>query len=278
MYIGTRAGARSYRTVDLALKRKLRKPQLRRLQRDEIDRCPAEHLCLTRHEGVEIGDDSGHRLSRVYVVLAGLKDNGARSIGSDDLVEPAVHILDVRAAEAAVDHRHRRHVGCETAPPFDYARRADEKHLTGCRWRGPIGFQKPVNFRSERPLQDRIRSWLCLSSSAGGKQSQREGAPDNAPKRGGVGRGHEQSRLKASTRRASAGRPGGRPGSRAARYRLPVRAVNSGEPAASAIGAQTHLSVLRHRPSEPFVAQCTSRCPKARRAYSRSSERYCGGL
>ena len=206
MYIGTRAGARSYRTVDLALKRKLRKPQLRRLQRDEIDRCPAEHLCLTRHEGVEIGDDSGHRLSRVYVVLARVKDNGARSIGSDDLVEPAVHILDVRAAEAAVDHRHRRHVGCETAPPFDYARRADEKHLTGCRWRGPIGFQKPVNFRSERPLQGRICRWLCLGSSAGGKQSQREGAPDNAPKRAGVGRGHEQSRVISSTRRAPASR------------------------------------------------------------------------
>src|SRR2546423_6466420 len=122
MYIGTRAGARSYRTVDLALKRKLRKPQLRRLQRDEIDRCPPEHLGLTRHEGLEIGDHSGHRFSRVYVVLARVKDDGARSIGSDDLVEPAAHIFDVRATEPAVDHRHRRHVGCATLPPFNYAR------------------------------------------------------------------------------------------------------------------------------------------------------------
>src|SRR2546430_11404160 len=49
----------------------------RRLQRDEIDRCPPERLRLARHEGVEIGDDSGHRLSRVYVVLARVKDNDA---------------------------------------------------------------------------------------------------------------------------------------------------------------------------------------------------------
>ena len=54
-----------------------------------------------------------------------------------------------------------------------------------------------------------------------------------------------------SYRRLGEHPPAGRSGCRPARYRLPVRAVNSGEPAASAIGAQTHLCILRHRPSEP---------------------------
>ena len=137
MQIGAISGFGSYRSINGSLLLELSEPRLRWLGRDEENWYGSPRLVLKRHKGIEVGRNAADGLTGCDVVLAGVEDYGSRLVGSDDLVEPAIHVLDLGATEATIENSEWRHIVNERLPEDD-ARRAHEQHLTGWRRRCPI--------------------------------------------------------------------------------------------------------------------------------------------
>ncbi len=122
-----------------------------RVHRDEIDRHIAQPPRLQRHEPAESGEDGPGRHPRREVVLPGVEDDGAGQVPADQPPEVAIHVGDLRPAEAPVDHRQRGHVGLQAGPQAD-AGIPYEDDAAGRLRRGAVELGETADLLGERQL------------------------------------------------------------------------------------------------------------------------------